>query len=279
MNKKFPITKIDFLIYLVIIPLLLIVIFLFPSWVTDFFKLNLNQPNLISIFFSNYTHQAFSHLAGNLIAYFILILLILSIEKNKKEFYGFSVFAFFIFPFVIYPVTQFFFNLFHIYGFPPMLGFSGIVAFFNGYFFYCLYKFLKVVAFKELKLQFVVLLLTLDIIVWAVSILNFYLILLTLLFLALLIFNNLQGIKGVLLYLNKKIIRNDKPKRPINWKGFGIFVLFLVPLFTLISLLPSNPRTPIGIVNTPVHFFGLIMGIFLPYLYELVKSMKEKNKK
>ena len=280
-NKFFKllgkITEAEFLFYLIIIPSILVLIYLLPNWISDIFKLNLNQPNFISLFFSNYTHQNLGHLLGNLGAYFLLIILILNLEPNKKEFHWFSIFAFLVFPFVIYPITKLSFNLFGIINFPSTLGFSGIVALFNGYFIYCLYKYLKTKAFKNLKLSFVFFLLIFNITIWGFFN-NFYLGLASLILIGLLTFMNLTAIKPLIIFLNSKLFLSNG-RNKINWKNFVIFMLILIPLVSLITLVPKELISNGSIINTPVHFFSLLIGVFLPYLYEIIKfNKKEKDK-
>lgn len=274
-NKSFfkflgKITEAEFLFCLIIIPSFLVLIYLLPNWISDIFRLNLNEPNQISLFFSNYTHQNLGHLISNLIAYFLLIVLILNIETNKKEFYGLSIFAFLLFPFLIFPITKFFLMIFDITNFPPTIGFSGIAALFNGYFIYVLYKYLKLNAFKDLKLRFIFFLLIFNVTIWAFYN-NFYLAIASCVVLTLLFIDNLTGIKGVLIFLRSKIFKQKDDKEKINWKNFLLMILFLIPLVSLLSLLPKELKTSAGIVNTPVHFFALLIGVFLPYLYKLVK--------
>lgn len=264
----------EFLFYLIIIPSFLVLIYLLPTGISDIFKLNLNQPNLISLFFSHYTHQNIGHLIGNLIAYFLLIILILNLERNKKEFYWFSTFSFLIFPFIIYSITKFSFILFKITNFPPTLGFSGIVALLNGYFIYCLYKYLKANAFKDLDPSFVLFLLIFNIMIWGFFN-NFYLGLVSFIVLTLLFLINLEAMKKIIFFLNSRIlIITEKNKFRVNWKNLIIFILVLIFLASLIILLPKELISKKGIVNTPIHFFSLLIGVFLPYLYELIKLTK-----
>ncbi len=264
------ITEAEFIFYLIIIPSFLILVYLLPHWISDVFRLNLNEPNIISLFFSNYTHQNLEHLISNLIAYFLLIILVLNIETNKKEFYGFSVFAFLLFPFLIFLITKFFLNIFNITNFPPTIGFSGVASLFNGYFIYVLYKYLKLNAFKDLKLRFIFFLLIFNVTIWAFYN-NLYLALTSLVVLILFFFDNLKGIKAILIFIRSKMFSIKDKKEQINWKNFLLMTLFLIPLVSLVSLLPKELKTSAGIVNTPVHFFALLIGVFLPYLYELIK--------
>ncbi len=264
------ITEVEFLFYLIIIPSFLILIYLLPHWISDVFRLNLNEPNIISLFFSNYTHQNLGHLISNLVAYFLLVILILNIEPNKKEFYGFSLFAFLIFPFLIFPITKFFLDIFNITNFPPTIGFSGIAALLNGYFVYSLYKYLRSNAFRDLKLRFIFFLLTFNVTIWAFYN-NLYLAIASCVVLLLLFFDNLSGIKNVFAFMRKKIYKQKEGREKLDWKNFILMILFLIPLVSLITLLPKELITPAGIVNTPVHFFSLLIGVFLPYLYEIIK--------
>ena len=264
------ITEVEFLFYLIMIPSFLILIYLLPHWVSNVFRLNLNEPNLIALFFSNYTHQNFGHLVSNLIAYFLLITLILNIEPNKKEFYGFSLFALLIFPFLIFPITKFFLDMFNITNFPTTIGFSGIAALFNGYFVYSLYKYLKSNAFKDLKLRFIFFLLIFNVTIWAFYN-NLYLAIASCIVLLLLFFDNLSGIKNVFIFIRHKIYKQKNGKDRLDWKNFILMIFFLIPLVSLIALIPKELITPAGVVNTPVHFFSLLIGVFLPYLYEVLK--------
>jgi hypothetical protein len=259
----------EFIFYFIAIPSLLILIYLLPNWITNSFKLDINNITFLTAILSNYTHQNLGHLLGNLGMYVLLIFLILNIETNKKEFYWFSGFALIILAFIIKPIVKLFLYLFQINNFPPSIGFSGIVAFFNGYFIYALYKYFKLKADKNLKTKFILLLLILNIVIWAFfNNLLFGIISLT--FFILLCLADLESMKKILKFLNYRMNKEGK----INWLFFMKLFFYLIPLFTMITLVPKELVTPAGVINTPVHFFSYLLGIFIPYFYELIKINK-----
>ncbi len=157
-NKK---DIIFYSIILGIIPLILILIYLLPKNYTNIFIFNFNHPTIISIFFSNYTHQNLGHLCGDLLIYFITMISLLFVETNKKRLYAFSIFAFFIYPFFLPQIIEFLFSLFKI----PLslinnsLGFSGIILLFEGYFLYYLlcyfYKDFKINRFRIFRGEYI----------------------------------------------------------------------------------------------------------------------------
>jgi len=275
---KLNITLPEFLLYFLLIPSILIVLFLLPHEITDFFKLILNNPDIPSIFFSNYLHQDLSHLIGNLGVYFLLIILIFRFEKNKKELYLFSIFSLFLYPFLIYFIIKISFSLSGINNFPPSLGFSGIVSLFNGYFLYTIYKYLKVRINQNLKLRFILILFIINIVAWLVfNKYNLLLLGLSLIVLIFLIASNIKDIQEIIYFLSISLFRfKERRVSGIRLWNFIFCFLSIIPLISLISLLPENLISKAGLVNTPVHFFSFLIGVFIPYLYEFIKIKRIK---
>ena len=132
MNKIQPkYKKTSYMIFYFLVPAFLLLIYFLPYSIKQYLILDVSNPTLISIFFSNYTHSEFLHLVSNLIAYFILIFLLFKVEIYKKMFYKISLLNFIFLPFVVSLSTVYF-----LPRVPPAQGFSAVVSAFNGYLLY-----------------------------------------------------------------------------------------------------------------------------------------------
>jgi len=112
------------------IPIVLFLLFLLPSNLKEMLVLHRDYSNVYDVFTTNFIHDEFSHLALNVMAYTIVILLlyILLLTLNKKElFYKLLIANLSIIPIFIsliwIPVNKFVWN-----GALRTLGFSGIVS-------------------------------------------------------------------------------------------------------------------------------------------------------
>ena len=118
----------NFKFAIVVVPLILFTIFLLPHEIKDsFLILKTDNPTLLSLFMSNYTHLTPEHLFWNVLAYLLTIFLILKIEINKDLLNRMFIFLFLILPLPLSILTV------HIYPHQTACGFSGIAAGFLGY--------------------------------------------------------------------------------------------------------------------------------------------------
>ena len=79
----------DYLIFFVIIPFFTTLIFF--SFLNDLFILDLLNPKLIQIYFSNFAHLNLKHFTDNIFSYYILMILIFIIPKKRNDFYFYMV--------------------------------------------------------------------------------------------------------------------------------------------------------------------------------------------
>jgi hypothetical protein len=93
----------EWVIFWVIIPAVLILIYTFPQNVKDeYFIFNTSHLARVQTYFlSSYTHlQLYWHLIGNLAFYFVTLLMIFAFENNKRRFWLLATWAFCVVPFI-----------------------------------------------------------------------------------------------------------------------------------------------------------------------------------
>jgi hypothetical protein len=118
----------DWLIYFLLIPLVILIIFILPQPIKDsYFILNLSQPTVFSIFIHNYTHSSTSHLANNLVIYRVTLFSIFKTETYKMRFNKISTLLLLALPFIS-SLPLFLLSSMM----PPAQGFSAIGAGFLG---------------------------------------------------------------------------------------------------------------------------------------------------
>lgn len=122
------------LIVIFIVPPALFLLFLLPNKVKEMLVLHRDYSNVYDIFTTNFIHEDFSHLAFNITAYAVVILLlyILLLTLNKKElFYTLLILNLSVVPILIslvwIPVNKLVWT-----GALRTLGFSGIVSSISG---------------------------------------------------------------------------------------------------------------------------------------------------
>jgi len=124
----------DWLVFFVIIPLLLLVIFALPQPVRDaYFIFHTSDLLRLQTWVMNeYTHsELFPHMIGNMVLYFITILAIFSFENNRKRFCLMAGISFLLVPVICSFLTL---GLWHFFGSDTSgQGFSGINAAFLAY--------------------------------------------------------------------------------------------------------------------------------------------------
>lgn len=252
----------EYFIFFALIPL--IIIFIYPF--SKNFALDLNSPNLINIFMSNYAHSSLEHLVGNLIPYFLVMFAIFNFETSKKRFYKMCVADFVLIPFILFAVMEIFVKIYHM-TIPPMLGFSGICAFLIGYFTYTIYRYLKNI-FTNLKLDFLMLLLLANVFYWLIvsglvlaSIIAAFAI-------SLLMCNNKEFFKEVFAEISDTITSKKDHITSEFYKALK-WTLAIAFIFSLNLLIPQRILIDGAMINILEHYVGYLFGIGLPIIPEI----------
>ncbi len=269
--KEFLLNKwkpIDYIFYFLLIPLILVLVYLLPETLKQSFRLDIYSPNLISIFMSSYLHLTLDHFLGNLAVYLIIIFLIFNLETNKRFFYKISAIGFIFVPFFMFVLETLFFDLFNINNFPPISGFSGIVTFFTGYLVFVSYTYIKENYVRDLSQYFIYFLLMLNVFIW--SLFNSWKLALSAFILLLLIslileFNKIKKI--IIKIFEDIVIIEDKKIKKFNIYKFLIVVLSMTFIISLIVIVPKDVVDGTKLINTAAHFFGYLLGIFIPWWF------------
>jgi hypothetical protein len=261
----------DFIFFFVLIGAILTIIFLLPEKIKYYFILQPSNNTLISIFLSNYTHTDFNHFIQNLIIYWIIILLLLNLETNKKLFYQVSAFLFIILPFM-----SSFAVIYYISGFSS-LGFSAIVSGFMGYLIYAVYNYLKNIYKLPLNYHFPFLILSINLTIMVIfNLQNVPLFLkITLIVIStFLIFINMENIKQIVKIIISKLNIPVK-KCYTNIFKISYFLMVFVFLFSLPVLIPSEIVNEKMTINILSHYVGYCFGALIPFfLNGLLKFFK-----
>ncbi|NMX21828.1 hypothetical protein C5S30_05240 [ANME-1 cluster archaeon GoMg4] len=266
-SKKWK--KRDYLFYFLFIPSILIFIFFLPSGIKDLFTLKINDPTIISIFFSNYTHENLKHLIDNLFGYLFIIFLLFNIEVNKRFLNFISLLNFILLPIIL--------SLLMIYylpkNSPPVLGFSGIVSAFTGYLLYSTYAYIKHNYYSYLNHYFIVLLFMVNVIILSIYNPIMHILLIPSLILTIaLLYLNIKPIKEI---ISKLILLPHQLIEQISiWiYKFTIFSLTFFFIFSLWIFLPYNIKIGSALINTLAHYSGYVFGVFVPMLIERLSGL------
>ena len=101
-------TSYELILFLFLIPLLIIVIYFLPDTVKQsYFILYPSNPNISSIFLSNYTHSEVMHIISNLVAYVVIMFLLFNLERDKRIFGIMTALVFLVLPWLLswYTIT------------------------------------------------------------------------------------------------------------------------------------------------------------------------------
>jgi hypothetical protein len=128
-------TPLEWVLFFIIIPVILFLIYALPQdFKNSYFILSTTHPeNLQSWLLNGYTHSQLYHLESNVIAYFIALFAVFSLENNKRRFWIMAGSSFLLVPLIASLLTL---GLFHFLGVGVnSQGFSAVVAAFVAYFF------------------------------------------------------------------------------------------------------------------------------------------------
>jgi len=262
--------KLDYAIFFLIIPLILVIIYLLPQTIKNSFILLPTKATITNMFFSNYTHTSFSHLMNNLIGYFIIIFLIFHVETNKRIFY---ISSFLIF--ILLPLLSSLLVITIIPKIPPALGFSAIVYSFFGYLLYSVYKFVNKSYKISVDYKFLLLLLMINILIFSIFSVQIMLLI------------TASIIAVFLIYINRKVIKEISKQMILNWRmlpnqkfierlySIAIFSLVIVFMFSFTTAIPSKIVVENSIINIFSHYIGYMFGLFVPWAISIVKFKKK----
>jgi hypothetical protein len=244
-----------------LIEIILVVIFLLPANIKNYFVLNRFHPTLVSIYAMNFTHENIIHLVGNLVGFTIIsfyVLLLLSIMRRTSYFYKLLAINLLLIPFILSLLWLHFQNNVIKSLMQNTLGFSGINASLSGslifIFFlyivkankidlnlnYAFYTFLFFTVFYLCLIYFQYLKELTPLIVTSILSFSFYLL-------------TIRSIK----VLNKKL--NKK------WAIFFVSLPFVIIALLSDTLFPAN----VGNTDILIHYFGFIFGIVVTFILKI----------
>ncbi|EMR74731.1 hypothetical protein MBGDF03_01005 [Thermoplasmatales archaeon SCGC AB-540-F20] len=258
------------IIYFVIIPLILTIVFLLSDSLKDLLSLYPSNPTFLSILGSNYLHTTFPHFISNLIFYLVAMTFIFVFDKltNRK-----MLFVNLLLLFIILPIVSSLLNIVILSDFATNMshkGFSAIVAGVFGYLTYSTLHFITnyyEVKFEKGILQLMWLILYVNLAIISL-VYGYYLIILLVSVLILLsIFNTKKDIKKIITLLRKL-------KRPARVAVFTS--LYLCLCVGMVGLFPGSLQNSGNLVNILAHYVGYIFGFMVPALISIYIFDKRK---
>ncbi len=244
------------IIYFVLIPLLLVLIFTYSNDLKNLLILNLHNPTLLSMIGSNYIHSSFNHLVGNVLFYYLIMIFVFAFDAlTNRTMFSLNLPLFFlILPLICSSLMIFVFNSLE-YNITSN-GFSGVVSCLFGYLSFSLFHFIKEyynIEFKRSIFQ----------LMWVILLINLFLISLIYGFILVL------PIILVLCILPIYYTKNDFNKIFTLLNKIGplprgaILVSFILCLCLGIQFLfPETITSDGNITNIFLHYIGYIFGIF-----------------
>jgi|Deesub1362B_J571_1020462.scaffolds.fasta_scaffold00997_5 hypothetical protein len=259
----------DFLLFFLILPGILVLIYSLPPDMKESFTLIVSNPTILTMFLSHYTHLEYKHFLSNIITYFLIIFLIFNVETNKKIFYVSSFLIFIILPFV-----SSLSNIIFTPNIPKISGFSAIVSGLIGYFIFAVYNYLKKVSTLSVKAEFFSFLILVNLSI--VGIINLgtpihikvLLAVISIVFLLI----NLKTMQKISIHYLKKL-KELVNHPPILSYRVGVFVIAIVYLFSLPNLIPSEIRRGTNLINILAHYVGFCFGVIVPSVMEKIPQL------
>lgn len=258
------------IIYFLIIPLVLVIVFLASDIVRGFLLLYPQNPTLISIIGSNYLHTTFLHFMSNLVFYLVLMAFIFTFDAltNRKMLFVNLPLLFIVLPIVSSLVNVIVFS--YLGSNLPSKGFSAVVAGVFGYLAFSTLHFIK--GYYEVKFEKSILHL-----MWLIFYINLLIISLVYgHYLAVVIIFVLVVIS--IFYTKKDILRIFSLLRRLKRSArVVIFVSFYLCLFVgVIGLFPENLKNNGSLVNILAHYVGYIFGFMVPAIVSMFYIHRKK---
>lgn len=258
------------IILFMFIPAIVFLLYLLPDNFKDKLILNLSEPSLVSIFFSNYVHKTYSHLKGNISNYYLVMFFVflLNLSTNRRKFYLDLSLIFLVLPFFNYVINLLIFKIFLHSNIKRTYGFSAIVSGFFGYLSYSLMYFLKDVHKTRIGYRLPLIILA----IYTLPIINFirakigiqrtYFILFSLFIIT------------FLCYISREEIAEFKNIK----KDFRVLILttssFLLLFMGLYALFPVKLIKGHEFVNIFSHYFSFVFGMVVPWSLKYWKDRK-----
>jgi len=259
-------------VYFVIIPVILVIVFLLSGSLKESLLLYPNNPTFISMLGSNYLHTDFLHLMSNLILYLVLMVFIFTFDAltNRK-----MLFMNLLLLFILLPLFSSLVNvvaLSYLGVFAPCMGFSAIVAGFFGYLSFSTLHYIR--EYHKVKFERSIFQL-----LWSIFYINlalisliygYYLGVIALAFLIAISFYYTYNDFGKIFMLANKV------------KNRSHRTLILVSLFFCIgavtqSLFPEMLKYNGAVVNVLAHYVGYVFGFFVPAVVSVYGIERRKT--
>ena len=261
------ITLKDLLILFILPALVLIIIqYLVPYPVKkEYFILNAAHPSFSALFLTNYVHTDDpAHLWVNVFFYELTLFCILKYSTNKNEVYIASAIFFFALPFVISLTSLNILYGMNIY----LLGFSGIVAGFMGYFVYVIYRYVKKHYIHKLNYTFVLLILSINVSFGVIFYYRELILWIPILFISILICVWLYW-KYFKIYFRRMMNIIKEPRKALEKISFISLLCYTITFFLLFMafVYMIKPPGPNDSTNSYAHFVGYMFGVFVPLIF------------
>jgi hypothetical protein len=259
-------------VYFVIIPVVLVIVFLFSDLLKDVLLLYPDAPTVLSLLGSNFLHTDLFHLLSNLVLYLLLLVFVFSFDAltNRPMLFVNMLLLFVVLPLVASFVTVVGFLFIGVN--LPSLGFSAVVAGVFGYLAFSLLHYIRDyhgVVFQRSIFQ----------LLWFILYINLALISL--------IYGYYLGVVvlGVLIGLSLYYTYTDLGKifelgKTVQSRFHR--VLILLGLFFCIStvtqaLFPERVVVDGMVVNILAHYVGYMVGFFVPAMVSVFLIERRKK--
>jgi hypothetical protein len=251
------------IIYFVVIPFVLVVVYLTSNILKDTLFLYPQHPTFLSVLGSNYVHTTFVHFISNLVFYLMLMAFIFTFDAltNKKMLFVNLPLLFIVLPIVssvcnILVFTYLGLNV-------PSKGFSAVVAGVFGYLGFSTLHFIKYyyeVKFDKNILQLMWSIFYINVLIISLVYGYYFAVAVIAVLVVISIVYTQKDIKKIFLLL-RRIKRSAQVL---------LFVSFYLCLFVgVIGLFPGSIVVDKTVVNIYAHYVGYIFGFFVPALVSI----------
>lgn len=260
------------IVYFAVIPLVLVVVFVYSDVLKDSLSLYPDAPTVLSLLGSNFLHTDLFHLLSNLILYLVLLVFVFSFDAltNYKMLYVNMLLLFVVLPLVasIANVAGFFFIGVNL----ACYGFSAVVAGLFGYLAFSLLHYIReyhMVRFERSIFQ----------LLWFILYINLALISLIYgYYLGVVVLGVLIGLSLYYTYTDLgKIFELGKTVRSRFHRVLILMGLFFCLSTVTQTLFPERVVVDGMVVNILAHYVGYMVGFFVPAVVSvyIVERRKE----
>lgn len=258
-------------IYFVVVPLGLVIVFLFSNLLKESLALYPDAPTVLSMLGSNFLHTDLSHLLSNLVMYLMLMVFVFSFDAltNQKMLFVNMLLLFVVLPFVA--------SFANIVGFlfiglnQPCFGFSAVVAGLFGYLAFSLLHYIRDyhgVVFHRSIFQLLWFILYINLALIAV-IYGFYL--------GAVVIGVLIGLSFYYTYADLlKIFQLGKTLQSRFHRVLIVLGLFFCLSTVTQALFPEQVVVDGMVVNILAHYVGYMVGFFVPAVVSVFVIERKK---